>query len=78
MKSLHQNFNIVFTSNKRPSLRRTNFNENDTLLCALDRSFDDATVFNIKGKSLRGKTIKAVALQTIRVKTPTSAEIPTP
>lgn len=72
------NFNIVFTSNKHPSHWRTNFNEDDALLCALDRIFDDATVFNIKGESFRGKRLETVALQTGRVKAPDSSEIPTP
>lgn len=72
------NFNIVFTSNKHPSHWRTNFNEDDALLCALDRIFDDATVFNIKGESFRGKKLETVALQTSRVKAPDSSEIPTP
>ena len=72
------NFNIVFTSNKHPSHWRTNFNEDDALLCALDRIFDDATVFNIKGESFRGKKLETVALQTSRVKAPTSSETPTP
>lgn len=62
------NFNIVFTSNKNPSLWRGNFNEDDALLCALDRIFDDATVFNIKGESFRGKKLETVALQASRVK----------
>ena len=44
------NFNIVFTSNKHPSHWRGNFNEDDALLCARDRIFDDATVFTIKGE----------------------------
>lgn len=72
------NFNIVFTSNKHPSHWRTNFSEDDTLLCALDRIFDDAMVFNIKGESFRGKKLETVALQTSRVKAPTSSEAPTP
>ena len=72
------NFNIVFTSNKHPSHWRTNFNEDDALLCALDRIFDDATVFNIKGESFRGKRLETVALQTGRVKAPDSSEVPTP
>lgn len=71
------NFNIVFTSNKHPSHWRSNFNEDDSLLCALDRIFDDATVFNIKGESFRGKTLETIALQTSRVKIPGSAEKPT-
>ena len=48
------------------------------LLCALDRIFDDATVFNIKGESFRGKKLETVALQTSRVKAPDSSEKPTP
>ena len=70
------NFNIVFTSNKTPSTWRSNFNEDDSLLCALDRIFDDATVFNIKGDSYRGKRLETVTLQTGRVMTPHSAELP--
>ena len=61
-------YNIVFTSNKSPSLWRENFNEDGSLLCALDRLFDDATVFNIKGESFRGKGLETVALQTGRVR----------
>ena len=72
------NFNIVFTSNKHPSHWRGNFNEDDALLCALDRIFDDATVFTIKGESFRGKKLETVALQTSRVKAPDSSEKPTP
>ena len=64
------NFNIVFTSNKSPSQWRRNFNEDDALLCSLDRIFDDATVFNIKGESFRGKHLETIALQTGRVKAP--------
>ncbi len=59
--------NIVFTSNKNPSVWRGNFNEDDALLCALDRIFDDATVFTIKGESFRGKKLETVALQTSKV-----------
>ena len=33
------NFNIVFTGNKPPSHWRTNFNEDDALLCAPDWIF---------------------------------------
>ena len=72
------NFNIVFTSNKHPSHWRSNFNEYDSLLCALDGIFDDATVFNIKGESFRGKKLETIALQTSRVKTLDSSETPTP
>ncbi len=60
-------YNIVFTSNRSPSLWRENFNEEDSLLCALDRIFDDATVFNIHGESFRGKRLETYALQAGRV-----------
>ena len=33
---------MVFTSNKNPALWREDFNEDSTLLCALDRIFDEA------------------------------------
>lgn len=56
-------YNIVFTSNRNPSLWRENFDEEDSLLCALDRIFDDATVFNIHGESFRGKRLETYALQ---------------
>ena len=56
-------YNIVFTSNRNPSLWRENFHEEDSLLCALDRIFDDATVFNIQGESFRGKKLETYALQ---------------
>ena len=64
------NCNIIFTSNKHPSKWKANFNEDDALLCALDRIFDDAIVFNIKGEGYRGKRLETLALQTSRVKTP--------
>ena len=61
---------MIFTSNKMPSLWKENFQEDDALLCALDRIFDDATVFTIKGQSFRGKKLETVALQTSKVKAP--------
>ena len=70
-------FNTVFTSNKNPSLWRGNFSEDDSLLCSLDRIFDDAIVFNIKGESYRGKKLQNIALQTGRIKSPGSSEKPT-
>ena len=70
-------YNIIFTSNKNPSAWRDNFNEDDALLCALDRIYDDATVFTIKGNSFRGNELETISLQTTRVKAPTSSEQPT-
>ncbi len=69
-------FNLVFTSNKNPSLWRENFNEDNSLLCALDRIFDDATVFNIRGESFRGKKLETVALQTGHANALMSTEMP--
>lgn len=49
------NFNMVFTSNSMPGTWRDKFNEDDSLLCALDRIFDDAIVFKLSGQSYRLK-----------------------
>ncbi len=68
IKTVRTEYAIVFTSNKNPALWRGNFNEDDALLCALDRIFDEATVFKIKGESFRGKKLETVALQTSKVK----------
>ena len=57
-------YNTVFTSNKDPSQWKENFCENDALLCALDRIFDDAVVFSIKGESYRGRKLETVPLRT--------------
>lgn len=62
------NFNTIFTSNKNPALWREDFDEDATLLCALDRIFDDATVFKLRGESFRGKHLETVSLQTGKVK----------
>ena len=43
--------NMIFTSNKGPDKWEEYFSEDSSLLCALDRIFDDALVFMIKGKS---------------------------
>lgn len=61
-------FNMIFTSNKNPALWREDFNEDATLLCALDRIFDDATVFKLRGESFRGKKLETISLQTGKVK----------
>ena len=70
-------YNIVFTSNKNPSQWREVFNEDDALLCALDRIFDDATVFTIRGEGYRGKRLEKIALQANKVpKKPSSSDQP--
>ena len=69
------NFNMIFTSNKNPALWREDFDEDATLLCALDRIFDDATVFKLRGESFRGKKLETISLQTGKVKTVAPTEI---
>ena len=61
------NFNMIFTSNKNPALWREDFEEDAMLLCTLDRIFDDATVFKLRGESFRGKKLETVSLQTGKV-----------
>lgn len=56
-------YNMVFTSNRDPAQWQENFCENDSLLCALDRIFDDAIVFAIKGESFRGRHLETVSLR---------------
>lgn len=53
---------MIFTSNKSPDKWGEFFSEDSTLLCALDRIFDDATVFVIKGNSYRGRKLQTIAL----------------
>ena len=49
----------------------------ETLLyCALDRIFDDATVFKLRGESFRGKKLETVSLQTGKVQA--VEPVPTP
>ena len=67
-------FNIVFTSNKSPALWRENFSEDDSLLCSLDRIFDDAAVFNIRGESFRGKKLETYSLQAGRMAAPSNPD----
>ena len=55
---------MIFTSNKNPALWREDFEEDATLLCTLDRIFDDATVFKLRGESFRGKKLETISLQT--------------
>lgn len=69
------NYNIVFTGNKNPSEWRSNFAEDEALLCSLDRIFDMATVFNIRGNSFRGQNLETIALQTTKTITPMSEKL---
>ena len=69
------NYKIVFTGNKNPSEWRSNFAEDEALLCSLDRIFDMATVFNIRGNSFRGQNLETIALQTTKTITPMSEKL---
>lgn len=53
---------MIFTSNKSPDKWSEYFSEDSSLLCAIDRIFDEAIVFMIKGDSYRGRKREMVAL----------------
>lgn len=57
-------YNMVFTSNKHPSQWAENFSDQDAALCALDRIFDKALIFNLKGDSYRGRDSETIAVST--------------
>ena len=54
---------MIFTSNFTPDKWKEFFNEDSSLLCSIDRIFDDAIVFMMKGDSYRGRTQKTIAIQ---------------
>lgn len=53
---------MIFTSNKGPDKWDEFFSEDSSLLCALDRIFDAAIVYIIKGNSYRGRRRETIAL----------------
>ncbi|MBQ8329858.1 MAG: ATP-binding protein [Lachnospiraceae bacterium] len=59
---------IIFTSNKSAHQWKEYFREDDDLLCALDRAFDDATVFMFMGTSYRGKKLETIPIQAGQLK----------
>lgn len=59
---------MIFTSNKSPDKWGEYFSEDSSLLCALDRIFDDATVFMMKGESYRGRKLETIAIETGKTK----------
>lgn len=54
---------IIFTSNKQPSEWAEYFDGNDDLMCSLDRIFDRASIFDIKGESYRGRACTTYAVE---------------
>ena len=67
---------MIFTSNKQPSTWRQKFTEEASLLCALDRIFDNALIFNFNGETHRGQKKEVISLTTKRAKAVTLAEQP--
>ena len=54
---------MIFTSNKSPDTWAEYFADDSDLLCSLDRIFDDASVFIIKGDSYRGRKLETIKLE---------------
>ena len=55
---------MIFTSNMTPDKWNDYFDEGSSLLCALDRIFDNAKVIMIKGESYRGRKRETCAIET--------------
>lgn len=54
---------MIFTSNRQPSQWEEFFDGKDDLLATLDRLFDKARVFMIKGESYRGRECQTLAVE---------------
>ena len=54
---------IIFTSNKQPNEWHEYFLGMDDLMCSLDRIFDKASIFDIKGESYRGRKTETISLE---------------
>ena len=54
---------MIFTSNRQPDTWAEYFTGDSDLLCALDRIFDEASVFIIKGDSFRGQGLETIKLE---------------
>ncbi|MCH4183835.1 MAG: ATP-binding protein [Prevotella sp.] len=55
---------MIFTSNFSPDRWKDYFSEDSALLYSLDRIFDSATVFMMKGQSYRGRKLETLAIET--------------
>ena len=53
----------IFTSNTMPMDWSPFFEKQDSLLCSLDRAFDNASVFIMKGESYRGRKLATYAVE---------------
>lgn len=56
---------MVLTSNIAPSGWDEFFTGDDTLLCALDRLFDKASVFVMRGPSYRGRELDTYSVEAV-------------
>lgn len=54
---------MIFTSNMTPDKWPQFFQEESSLLCAVDRIFDNARVFMIRGESYRGRKRETLAVE---------------
>lgn len=54
---------MICTSNLTPDKWGEFFGEDSSLLCALDRIFDDANIFIIEGESYRGRNAERILLK---------------
>ena len=54
---------MVFTSNINPKEWKQFFNEDDALLCAMDRIYDNALVFMMYGTSFRGQHCETITVE---------------
>ena len=58
----------IFTSNYGPDKWGEFFDGDSTLLCALDRIFDHAAVFMMRGTSYRGAQLEKFAVEAVPAK----------
>lgn len=56
---------MIVTSNYGPDTWGEHFGESSTLLCSMDRIFDNATVFMMKGPSYRGEGLETCSVETL-------------
>lgn len=54
---------LIMTSNKSPDKWGEYFDDADSVLCAMDRIFDNATVFIMKGDSYRGRRLETCLVE---------------
>ena len=54
---------MILTSNTQPAMWEEYFTGKDDLLCSLDRLFDRAKVFVIKGESYRGRECQTLSVE---------------